>query len=86
MTGTIAITEKPIRFCEAAKLLGVSPRTVARFAFDKRRKVRLETIKVGSRWMTTAAACARFLDGTQPREVSVDPDRVARAMAAYWNS
>jgi hypothetical protein len=85
MTGQQAITETPIPFAKAAKLLGVSPRSVARFAFDRRRTRRLETIKVGSRYMTTAAACARFLDETQPVEIEpAEQSRGEKAVAAYW--
>lgn len=82
MTGQQAIHERPITFAEAAKLLRVSPRSVARYAFDRRRSRRLETVRIGSRYATTAAACARFIDAAQLVEaVPVDNGYEAKALA-----
>jgi hypothetical protein len=87
------LTESPIGLSAAAKLFGTfrsgrptSPVTVYRWCVEgiklpDGRRIHLEHIRIGSRLMTSRAACVRFLEGQQTDATDRSPQTPPRTAA-----
>lgn len=71
----------------AAEGISISPKTALRWAIGGLRGVRLETVKIGGRRMTSVPALRRFLlatqDNPQPAAVGIDSAAADAVLGAH---
>jgi Helix-turn-helix domain/Protein of unknown function (DUF1580) len=80
------VSEEQLRLEQAARICKVHYTSAYRWVLrgvpgPDGRRIRLEALRVGRKWVTTAAALQRFAEATTPQldNVSVIPPRTANA-------